>query len=339
MSKHEQFTVQPSLSAEALSGLAARSNGIERYPVKDRESWLAMRGQDVTASAAGALFGVHEYQTPYGLWALKSGVISEDAEETPPMRRGRLLEPVALQFLAEERPSWKIERGAHYYRDPKSRIGATPDAYAIDPTRPGFGIVQIKTVEPGVFRKKWRSGEDHGTTEPPLWIAIQAIIEATLTGASWAVVAPMVIGFGIDLPVIDIPLNLGVMDELRPKVAAFWRLVESGKAPDPDYGRDASLIAKLYGADDGSVVDLRGNNRIIEILDRREALKASEAIGAAAEKDRKALDAEIIQLLGHAAFGTLSDGRIVEAKTVRRAAYQVKDSPYRTVKIKERKAS
>lgn len=327
------------LSAEALSIVATKNAGIERYRITDRNMWLNLREKDVTASTAGALFGVHEYQSAYGLYCLKAGIITEDAEETPPMRRGRLLEPVALQLVAEDRPTWKVERGTHYYRDPVHRIGATPDAFAIDPERPGFGVLQIKTVEPGVFRKKWRGEDDFGQVEPPLWIAIQAIVEASLTGASWAAVIPMRVGFGLDHDVIDIPMRPGIMERLRGEVAEFWRRIEAGTPPDPDYGRDAGLIAKLYGEDDGSTISLHGSNRIVELLSARETLKMREADGSAAEKERKAVDAEIISLLGPATRGMLADGRYVEAKTTRRGAYQVKESSYRSVKVKEARAS
>src|SRR5262245_7287249 len=86
--------------------------GIERIEYGDREAWLKLRGKDVTASVAGALLGVHEFTTPYGLWALKSGKIAEDPEETGPMRRGRLLEPVAIELIQEEHPDWALVQPA-----------------------------------------------------------------------------------------------------------------------------------------------------------------------------------------------------------------------------------
>src|SRR4029079_19449389 len=112
-------------------------------PLNERDRWLELRKRDVTASVAGALFGVHDFVTPYQLWALKSGLIEDNIVETAAMRRGRLLEPVAIRLLREERPTWRVEPCSTYFRDPHARIGATPDALAIDPERTGFGIVQI----------------------------------------------------------------------------------------------------------------------------------------------------------------------------------------------------
>lgn len=316
------------LSAEALL-LMAMPAGVEKYAVRDRASWLKMREQDVTASAAGALFGVHEYMTPYGLWMLKAGRIQEDPEETPPMRRGRLLEPVAIRMLAEENPTWKVSTGRHYFREPASRIGATPDAFAIDPARPGFGIVQIKSVEQSIFRRKWR-GED-GSITPPIWIAIQAAVERALTGASWAAVAPMVIGHGVELPLIEIPETPGLIESLRERVSDFWWRVEANHPFDPDYGRDGDLIARLYSADDGSTVDLSGWNEGPALADEDGRLAGE--IKERAER-RKAIKAEILDKIGPAAVATMNGAVFATAKTVRRKSYTVAESQYRDLRIK-----
>ena len=101
---------------------------IESFPVTDRAEWLRWREQDVTASVVAALFGpdVHPYMSPFHLFALKAGLIQEDPEETPAMRRGRLLEPVALELLREERPTWDCRHVNRYFRDTVHRVGGTP---------------------------------------------------------------------------------------------------------------------------------------------------------------------------------------------------------------------
>lgn len=306
---------------------------IEQFEVNaasDRAAWLALRSQDVTASVAGALLGVHEYETAYGLWAAKSGLLPQEEGESGPMRRGRLLEPVAVALLAEERPTWTVTPGRHYYRDPEARIGGTPDCFAVDPDRDGFGIVQIKSVESGIFRRKWK--QEGGAVEPPLWIAVQAIVEAYLTGATWACVTPLVVGFGLDLPVIEIPLTSGVIDRLKEVVAEFWRRVDTKDAPDVDYARDGALLAQLYGVDDGSTIDLTGWNSG-PVLAEEDARLAAE-IKERTER-RKAIKAEIVDRMGAAAVATLDGEVFATAKTINRKAYSVAASSYRDVRIKK----
>lgn len=323
------------LSPAALATISIPA-GSKALSFASRDQWLEMRTADVTASVAAALFGdgVAPYMTAYELFALKSGLITEDKAETPAMRRGRLLEPVAIQLLREERPDWRIEPCGRYYRDQKARIGATPDALAIRPDIAGLGIVQVKTVGTFAFKQGWHDA--NGEVEIPLWIAVQASIEAALTGATWASVAAMALGDGgLDLHVVDIPLKPALMVKLRELVADFWRRVAENDPYPADFNRDAALIARIYADDDGGEVDLSSDNRIVELLDAREALKVREGDGTAAAKERKIIDSEIIAKLGNAARGRLSDGRIIEAKTTRRGAYQVEATTFRTVRIKD----
>jgi predicted phage-related endonuclease len=324
------------LSPTALAAIS-KPAGVKSFPVIDRNQWLALRKRDVTASVAAALFGdIHPYQTAYGLWALKSGLVTEDHTENPAMRRGRLLEPIALQMLAEDFSSWKIEPAGVYYSDPDARIGATPDAFAIQPDTKGFGIVQVKTAGKFAFKKGWKSSE--GDIDTPLWVAVQASVEAALTGASWAVVAVLELGDGgLDLHVEDIPLRPALMVKLRELAKDFWRRVDEKDAYAPDYGRDAAILAKIYAEAEDAEIDLSGNNRIPQIIAEREALKSREKDGDDAVKARKVLDAELIHVLGNCERGRLADGRIVTAKTTRRGAYEVKATSYRQIKIKEPK--
>lgn len=303
-----------------------------RLPAGDRATWLALRQQDVTASSAGALLGVHDYLTPYELWALKTGRWQEDPEETAPMQRGRLLEPVAVQLLQEKRPTWRITHntgGAQVYlRDPDARLGATPDVFAVDPEREGTGVVQVKSVEPGVFRRKWRD-PDTGDVAPPLWIAVQAIVEAHLAGASWAAVAALTVGFGADLEIVPVPIHAGVLDAVRAKVADFWAMVDEGREPAPDYARDGELIARLYADEKPDELDLTLDNRMPELVSEHAALKRQ--IKDATEKV-SAIDAEVKQKLGNHAVALIAGGKRITWKTQSRRGYTVAPSSARVLR-------
>lgn len=301
---------------------------------KTREDWLRLRGKNIGASAVGALLGAHEYISAYGLWALATGAITEDPEETAPMRRGRLLEPIAVQMLREERPGWSVEHnpipGGRYFVDETIHLASTPDAFATDPERPGFGAIQFKSVEAGVFSRKWKDS-DTGEIIPPLWIVVQAIIDAHLSGASWAAVAPMVVSHGIDLPVIDVPLHAGVIKRVRQEVEAFWRMVAEGHRPDPDYGRDGSLIEQLY-APTREIIDLSADNNLPALADEREALSVAKS---SAEKRLKSIKAEMLAKLGDAEAGRLADGRLITAKRIDKKGYEVKPTSYVDVRVKQ----
>jgi len=318
------------LSAEALSKITVRDAGYQAIPITDRESWLERRHRDVTASVAACLLGAHEYMTPLQLWTLKAGRFEAGEEETPPMRRGRLLEPVALQLIGEEHPDWKVERGTHYYRDAKRRIGATPDAFVFDPNRTGFGILQVKTVEPSVFRRKWRA--EDGTTEPPLWIAVQALVECELTGASWACVAAMTCGFGLDLHLIEIPLHAGVLARLYDAIADFWRAVEINEPPSADFSKDGALLASLFKEDDGTVIDLSGENQLPALADEDRHL--SDEIKQKTGR-RKEIKTELLSKMGVASVAMINGVVFATATTVHKKAYPVVASSFRDVRFKD----
>jgi predicted phage-related endonuclease len=313
------------LSPEALA-LALLPKGVQRIAIENRDQWMGLRGQDITASVAGALFQEHQYATRYGLYLEKAGLappqeevtptVTEDSIILPPILRGTLFERTAIEMVRLLKPDWNVFAANNaYYRLAAARIGATPDVFATRPDVPGLGIIQVKTTDGLIFRKKWV--DEDGQVEIPAWIAIQAIVEAKLTGASWACVALMIGGINTELKLFDIPIHGGVWDRLVEEVAEFWRRVEERDAPDVDYARDGYLITSTYDAQEGAEVDWSADNRMPALLDERASLKATEKAGSDAEKRRKELDAEMLVKLGGASIGRIADGRVVRVKTIR----------------------
>lgn len=223
----------------------------------DRLEWHGARRQFITASVAGALLQCHPYTTSYQLWAEKTDRIERDDAENDAMRRGRLLEPAAAQMLREERPDWVIDyrNDQAFYCSDALRIGATPDAFAMRPDILGDGIVQFKTSSEEAFRSSWVDPET-GDIEIPLWIAVQAIVEAKMTDAKWAAVAVMVVGRGIQMEVVDIPLHEGIWSKLIGAVREFWAVVDNGGHPPIDWERDGSTIIDVNRLSAPKTVDL-----------------------------------------------------------------------------------
>lgn len=258
----------------------------------DRDAWLQARQRFITASVAGALLNCHPYTTAYQLWADKTGRASQDADENSAMRRGRLLEPAAIAMLGEERPDWVIDYRADsaFYCDDDIRIGATPDAFAMRPDRLGRGVVQIKTSSEEAYRTGWLDPQT-GDVEVPLWIAIQAIVEASMTKAAWASVAVMVVGRAIHMEVIDIPLDGPtpvIWKNLIASTAEFWRIVETGEHPPVDWERDVSAVIDVNRFALAKTVDLTSDvdfdayvARLEDVrTQRRDLQKREEALRA-----------------------------------------------------------
>lgn len=251
---------------------------IEKLIFSSEAQWLKARRRDVTASTVAALFGIHEFTTPYALWAEKSGKKRSENVLNDAIMRGKLLEPVAVSLLQHDFPDWEVIHNSGdevlYLRDPEYRIGATPDTFVNCPLR-GKGTVQIKSVEASIYRKKWCA---NGEPEPPLWIALQAAIEAHMTDSDWAAVAPIVVSHGIEVPLIEIPLSKKVVASVYAKAKEFWTMIGRGEEPDPDFSLDSSTIDALHSGD-GSEIDLSRDLSIYEIL--KEYAVVSETFASA----------------------------------------------------------
>lgn len=290
---------------------------VVQFDAEDREKWLELRQKDVTASVVGALFGVHPFVTYFGLYRRKAGLAVERNLTNGAIERGIELEPIALRRLQAMKPDWTVDWPKIYFRAPGLRVGATPDAYAVDPTRKGFGIVQIKSVALPVFREDWRN--QAGRVEVPPWIQLQAILEAKLTGASWAMVGALTVNYAIDLELVEVPIHEGVWERLKEEVALFWQRIKDGRTPRPDYMRDAEEIAGIWPQDNGRTIDFSDDQRLAGMLER------AEALGGEIRKlknEQSALLAEVRHKLGPNEVGTLPGWKIT-AKSQEAKGYWV----------------
>jgi len=263
---------------------------IERRPIVSVEQWLDWRKLDVTASNVGALFGCHQYKTIFGLYADKTGG-GEAQADSALMERGRDFEIAIGKRTGRDHPDWKIRPANVYFRDPELKLGATPDFFIR--TRDGRrGVLQTKLVNPFSFRRYW-------TPElPPQWIALQTLTEMMLSRATFGLIACCESdGYGThEMHYYEVPRVAKAELRIREAVARFWQAVRIGEFPKPDYGRDGGLIAAMYPtAKPGSVVDLRHDNRMPEILSERDKLKAEIAAKTA---QVEALEAELKDKVG-----------------------------------------
>ncbi|QPC87088.1 hypothetical protein GA830_10310 [Mesorhizobium sp. NBSH29] len=302
----------------------------------DRAAWLDARRQDVTASVAAAVLNVHPYTSQYQLWAEKTGRLSPDGEATDAMMRGVYIEPVGVAMLRDQKPEWAVEYHADnaYYRDEKIRIGATPDAFAVDPGREGRGNVQIKSASESAFKDYWID-PDTKQVIPPTWIALQAITEARLTGCDWACVALVVITWRgtLRLYVIDIPLIERHWVAIKTGVAEFWRVVDAGEHPPIDWEKDGSTVLDVYRDSYTDVRDLSDDAALDVIIRRYKEAKELESSG---KKLADTLKPQIIFALGNSAAGKTASYDI-RASTQIRASYVASESQSRVLRIKPRR--
>jgi YqaJ-like viral recombinase domain len=299
---------------------------IVSVPITDRAQWLELRKPNVGASEVGALFGIHDYLTGFALAAKKLGKLTDEPDNAT-LERGRDLEPIAAKKLKRIRPDLQQEAAEHYFFDPEIHFGATPDLFVFD-QGDRRGVVQIKTVMPGEFARKWHG--EAGTIVPPLWIALQAMSEQHLTESEFAIVAALVLDTDLPLHVVEVPYMPKLMAEARAKVVSFWQMIGRGELPEPDYCQDGKAIKAVFARDDGGELDLTSDNELPEIVDQLEALKMARKT---ADDGIEEAQNRILHRLGNAQSARYAGG-LITAKTEHRKAYQVAESTRRPLRIK-----
>ena len=303
---------------------------IETRRITSRDEWLAWRQADVTASDVAPVLGLHPTRTAMRVWAEKTGLISPEPQ-TEFLEYRLALEAAAIDWLKMKRPRWTIRRGGVYVRDPDLRLGATPDAMAVDPDRPGIGIIECKSVVRHVFERDWQQRD--GIAEAPIFHQLQALTGAMLTGASWAMVVALILdnaGTG-GLALAPMDRHEGAESRIRDGVARFWALTEAGHSPPISYERDTDVLAALFpkALIKEPPLDLSQDNRLPDILQER---KNAKAMIRSAEKKCKTIDAEIMEKMTTHECGTLPGYRIFW-KTQRRKEHIVPEWEGRVLRV------
>jgi predicted phage-related endonuclease len=295
---------------------------IERIKIVSREQWLRLRAGDVTASTVGAIFNLHPYETPMGLFAAKTGVVMPDVD-TQALRRGRLLEGAVAKAFQEMHPGWKVTKANVYLRAPALRLGATPDFFITDETG-RHGTLQTKTVAPMVFRKSWTD------ETPPTWISLQTLTEAMLARADFAMIAALEVdGFRFALHEYRVPRHPSAERRILDGVARFWSDIAAGRTPEFQPA-DRSLLAVMFPRETpGTTVDLRGDNELPGLLRKRERYKS--LIDQIKERQH-AIETNLMAKMGSNETALVNDWRIT-FKQQHRKAYEVKETDFRVLRI------
>jgi putative phage-type endonuclease len=297
-------------------------------PITSRAEWLGWRRHYIGASEIAAAAGVDKFKSRARLYAEKADGAPATVE-TGAMKRGRLFESAALEYLKEERPTWLIERPNVYITDDEHRIACTPDALTRDKGK--LVCIQIKTISRPTF-ERW-AVDVSGTVHPPLGYVLQVITENMLLDATSGILCVLVVSaYDAELKLFDVPRHPGAEARIVAIAAEFWDDVANGRRPQPDFTRDADLITEMFPKPDpGKTIDLVGDNRLAAILKDREELK--DVIDAA-RKAMEGIDAEVKFKLGDAWFGELPGWRLTW-RHEHRKEYTVEASDRRVLRVKQ----
>lgn len=310
---------------------------LKRYPRNEmtREQWLDARLANINASEAAVVCGVAPWGSPAVLFAEKKGLRPPLADNAI-FRRGRWGEASVFEALAEIYPDWEIVRASVYAVDEDKRQGSTPDGFARRPEERGVGAIQTKVISRSVFRQKYlddpaddiRSG---AATLPPAY-RIQTLQDMRINECEWGCVPILVVGeYDWTFRIFDVERDPVLEARIDHLIAQFFAdYLDPGIMPPFEPTRDSELIRQLYPRDDGTTIDLREDNRAMQLVD--DLAEVSAALKRM--KDRKdEITTELEGKLAAHTFGLLADGRCLANKLQRRKAHPVKASEFRVLRV------
>ena len=305
---------------------------VKRTPIRDHKQWLAERKFAITGSVMGAVDGCHPYITPLRLFIEKQGLVDlPDRVDDGVLRRGRIYEPAVAAAVAEQRPDWQLEKCRDYFCDEATGIGATPDFFIHGDPR-GLGVLQTKTTIPSVYERDWHNG--NGEVAVPRYIELQAATEAMLVDASFGVVAVLVFDpFDAPCTIVEFARDHELEQQIRDRVAQFWKDIEDGREPDVNYGADRDLLAEVRGAREGLSVDLTFDNEVVDGLAERAKLKAEIK---EREERCKAVEGLLMSRMRDAVVATVP-GFSIAWRISERKGYTVAPSSPRVLTIRNKK--
>jgi putative phage-type endonuclease len=227
--------------------------------------WEAYRQslKGIGASQAAAALGIDPRRTAFDLWSELTGRTVRP-EANARMKRGKRLEPVAREWLAEEK-GWRIEEVADTLRD-----GRWPDLFAHldgrladDPTH----LVEIKT--------RW---SDFDGDVVPLEIQAQVQQQMALAGASLCTVTVMTFD---DLHPHDVPFDPDTALPMLDKLEAWYQRHVVGDEPPRD---DSEGYMRWLGrelaegpARDATFAELSLIQQVVDARKRKDDAERDEA--------------------------------------------------------------
>ncbi len=259
------------------------------------DHWLALRSQDLTSTEIAGLFGCSPYTTLFELWHRKRDRTVVDFQPTERMIWGTRLQDSIARGMSEDN-GWQIRRMSEYLRIPDLRVGSSFDFSIVSLGESGdgeIGLLEIKNVDSLAFRGGWIE-HDNGTIEAPPEIELQVQHQLMVSGRKVAFIGALV--GGNRLVQIKREPDPKIIGAIQDRVDSFWKSIERGQEPNPDFSRDVEFIARLCGfAQPGKVLDARGDCEIKELVARyKEAGDQLKEL----EKIRNAVKSRILLEIG-----------------------------------------
>jgi putative phage-type endonuclease len=192
----------------------------------NHQQWLAERRKGVGASDIHQVLALEPYGCPRRLFLEKINFPPDyEAEDKAIFRRGKMMEPIILQLLAEEHLDLNIKASADSRQGSVSHHRASPDGFAYEITGAGAGmVIESKTAGERAWRKMIADGLPESYIVQLQWsmhvCGVQHGIFAVLWPDAWKFRSWIV------------ERNQAMIDDIVERVDAFWERVKRTKLHD-----------------------------------------------------------------------------------------------------------
>ncbi|MBK1717191.1 YqaJ viral recombinase family protein [Thiocystis violacea] len=193
-------------------------------------AWLAWRAQGITASEAAVILGRSPYQTPWRLWAEKTGLcLPDDLSNNPFVQRGIALEDTARQGFEARHDTLLLPVCAEHREHPELRCSFDGLTESGEP-------VELKV--PG--QKTWDAVAREGEASLAFglyWVQLQFQLAVAEAARGWLVFDPVQMNVRVLEFVIERDAAF-IEQELIPACLQFHEAVRKKQEPSPDPQRD-----------------------------------------------------------------------------------------------------
>jgi hypothetical protein len=313
--------------------------GLQIYEPGEFDAVHAAGSGILTGSNVSALFGFNRWTGEYALAAHLLGSVPFSSGDSPLKRRGRLMERLIAEMLAEKGYEVEGPEGGMYARHPTiANFLASPDRllWKLDQPQLPPGLAEFKTVADMEWKKTWVDG-DTGVDSPPLETELQTQAQyACCKGAEWGVIAALVFGsYTFELKTYPTQRNAAAVGQIERAARNFLGMLARGEMPRPDtHESTRAVLQALRPTQPGKEISLSGE-------DLEEARRQADSWQDAAEAVR--IGKGIVED-AQAWFAAMADGasrimigntRWVEIKEQHRRGYTVDPKTFETIKLKE----
>jgi putative phage-type endonuclease len=285
---------------------------------EQRRHWLAERRAGLGSSDAAAVLGLDPYKTALEVALDKWGLLPQ--KQGAPLTWGLKLEEVIA---------------AAYQEETGNEAGPPPAASLWHPEAPWM-FASLDRVVAGkkiVELKNARTAEGWGrmgTDEIPEHYLIQVqhqLHVGRAHGLEDRADVAVLIG-GSDFRIYSISYYLHFAEALEQRLQWFWEKVQRKEMPEITRLDKPELVELLYRPEDGKKLLLDEAAR--RLVDEYQQLGIDLA---ALEARRHTLKTQLIEKMGQACEGHLSDGRFIRRRQITRCEYRVPETTYYDFRI------